>query len=183
MVYIFRNPPGASQTLIALVMLHCPSKGHTQQIALAMVQKPALQEWHSRRHQPSSHLAFNVTQQRGCSADSRGRTMCGMLTDSQTLPRSICCSSVGGLPPSGESKPSMQRQITLWEAMWLMKSLRSCVLWMRKGWPVEARITTEFTRNAWFSACVTWALDFWKPMTRLDHDEQRRVFGVGFARG
>lgn len=39
MAYIFRNPPGALQMLTALVMLHCPSKGHTLQIALAMVRK------------------------------------------------------------------------------------------------------------------------------------------------
>lgn len=38
------KPPGAFQMLTALVMLHCPSKGHTQQIALAMVQKQALLE-------------------------------------------------------------------------------------------------------------------------------------------
>lgn len=37
MAHIFRNPLGAFPMLTALVMLHCPLKGHTQQIALATV--------------------------------------------------------------------------------------------------------------------------------------------------
>lgn len=37
MAHIFQKPLGALQMLTALVMLHCPSKGHPQEIALAMV--------------------------------------------------------------------------------------------------------------------------------------------------
>lgn len=39
MAHIFQKPLGALQMLTALVMLHCPSKGHPQEIALAMVWK------------------------------------------------------------------------------------------------------------------------------------------------
>lgn len=39
MAHIFRNPLRVFPMLTALVMLHCPLKGHTQQIALATVWK------------------------------------------------------------------------------------------------------------------------------------------------
>lgn len=47
-----QKPPGAFQTLTALVMLHCPSKGHTQQIALAMVQNRLCWSDKAGRHHP-----------------------------------------------------------------------------------------------------------------------------------
>lgn len=121
-----QKPSGDFQTLTALVMLHCLSKGHTQQIALATVQKQALLEWQSRQPPPPSHPAL-MWRSSGVVLLTLRAARCVGRWPTARPSHCTCCSAAPVwevFPPSHESRPSMQKShITVREAMWLMNRL------------------------------------------------------------